>query len=113
MGSSSRQQQVVSAEVVVSEAKVDEEENVEEECLCFFGKTTSVGIYYVFLDHCQLSSNDYAVKRSVMKFARLDGSVPIVLTCFKHNEKRGRHRWKVYADTFRSHVSEEINQFIG
>lgn len=48
-----------------------------------------------------------------MQIGRLGAWVASVLTCSEQTEKCGRHKQKLYADTFQSHVREALNQVIG
>lgn len=45
-----------------------------------------------------------------MHSTSLESRIEIVLTCSKQREDHRRHRWKVYAEIFTSHVSKRVVQ---
>lgn len=66
-----------------------------------------------FPDYTPPSGNDDILNGSSVRLARLYVRVVPVLTCLEQNEKRVVQRQKVYADTFKSQVSEPIKSVIG
>lgn len=76
LGWSISQQQVVSTEVVVSDEKVDG----EDERVSLFRRSHHDDIYYAFLDHRNSSGNEHIVEGSILKLACLDALAMTVLT---------------------------------
>lgn len=48
----------------------------------------------------------------ILQLASLDVWEATVLTCLEQRENRGKHRQKVYADSFTAPVREVVSQFI-
>lgn len=86
---------------VVGGTVIHGEEDDEEKHLRLFKNNISADIIYNFLDYRRLSGNTHILQGSTTQLARLDVYVTIVLTCLEQREKRGRHREKLYADSFK------------
>lgn len=74
------------------------------------GTDISFDIYYLFLDHIRLNDNDYIMRESIMRPARLDDPVVKRMEYSELRKKLSEHRQKVCADTFTCDVHASINK---
>lgn len=65
-----------------------------------------------FLDYRAFSGRYDIMQMSITQLARLEAWVATVPPCLEQREKRGKHRQKVYADAFKSHATDALNQLI-
>lgn len=104
--------QVMSVERMVGRERGNKGGDGNEEHLCLFQNIISVDIYYTFPDYTPSSGNDYLVEGSIIKLTHHIVGVVTMLPFLKLWEDCGSHRQKVYADTFTSRMTKQVNQFI-
>lgn len=103
----------MSTETVEDGTAVHVKENDEEKRLYLFGDGLSHNIFYAFQDYRPLSGSYGIVEGSIMQAARSDVWIATMLTGLEQSKNRSGHIWKVYADTWTSHVIEAVSQLIG
>lgn len=78
-----------------------------------FGLDVALNAYYTFLNYAPFSEEGNRVEGSIVQVARLDAWIATVATCLIERERRGYHRQKIYADTYKSRETAAIRQVVG